>query len=236
MQTPSNELLIETEINWDDFDHDQKLDLQSDHVIKIKVSHYFEAIKDKIHQILSENEINRSKRFMMQHDRERYLSTRYALRKIIALGIGTPANELLFSEGHNKKPFIQGIEFNISHSSDRIVIALSKESIGIDVELINKNFDFEPLITECFNKQEEKLIRGSINKRIAFYGLWTRKEGILKATGEGLLNNLKELDCLPPFLSRANQNYHLSTIKTDHDYIISLVRTKLSAILYWNYA
>ncbi|MET0570053.1 MAG: hypothetical protein ABWZ79_01400, partial [Pedobacter agri] len=103
----SEELFVETGINWNDFNHHQKLDLQSDHIIKIKVSHYFETIKDQREQILSDDEINKSKRFRMQHDRERFLSTRYALRKIIASVIDAPANELRFSEGHNKKPFIK---------------------------------------------------------------------------------------------------------------------------------
>lgn len=236
MRMISVELPFECEVTWTDFDHNLPLDLHSDHVFKIKVSQYFNSIKATTDQILSSDEIIKSKRFLMQSDRERYLCTRYALRRIISLGTSRSASNLLFSEGSNKKPFIQGIEFNISHSGDCIVIALSMKPVGIDVELIKENFDFDPLIPECFHKQEEHLIRSSLNKREAFYVLWTRKEAILKATGEGLLNNLKALDCLPVSIIRANQNFHSSTLKTDHEYIVSLVRTKSSPVFYWNYS
>ena len=91
-----------------------------------------------------------------------------------------------------QKPyFANGIHFNISHSGNYIVCAISTTEVGIDVEEIKDIplSDFK----ELFSPEELKLIFKDPYKYGPFYTLWTQKEAFLKAIGVGLnmpLNNV----------------------------------------------
>ena len=86
----------------------------------------------------------------------------------------------------NKKPEIDGIFFNISHSDDFVICSTSKKSIGCDIEKIRpvksgfENRFFTQNEVAYLNKfdGEEKLNQ--------FFRLWTMKESYMKMTGEGM--------------------------------------------------
>ncbi len=80
--------------------------------------------------------------------------------------------------------------FNISHSNQIVICAISKDGkIGIDVEELKK-INFQGLSKRYFHYNEQQLIK---NKK-DFFKIWTRKEAILKAQGCGLRVELKQLD------------------------------------------
>jgi 4'-phosphopantetheinyl transferase len=119
------------------------------------------------------------------------------------------------------KPAVSGIEFNLSHSGDFIVIALSHSGIGIDIEYLKRSFDFRDVLTNCFNEEEMSFVlQGDI--ALNFYSLWTRKEAVLKATGEGLTDMLQLLNCLPDVVSRKEKSFKLITFRIQKDYVLSL--------------
>lgn len=92
------------------------------------------------------------------------------------------------------KPFIAGhpdIHFNLSHSGDVAVCALSNQPVGIDIETSRKISD--SLIDYTMNEQEREFIAASDDKVTAFLTFWTRKEALLKLTGEGIRNDLKNV-------------------------------------------
>lgn len=93
----------------------------------------------------------------------------------------------------NGKPCLKNCDYNfsISHSGNYVAVAISKKSIGIDIERI-KPFE-EKMIKHIFNDLDLDNFNNSKNKNYAFYQTWTYKESILKLTGEGLNNNLKDL-------------------------------------------
>jgi 4'-phosphopantetheinyl transferase len=92
------------------------------------------------------------------------------------------------------KPFIPGgPEFNISHSEEMVVLAVTKGgAVGIDIEKIRavKIDDFSRYVPEVANLRE-KYDADQVNR--LFFDCWTQKEAVLKGNGKGLLAPLEQV-------------------------------------------
>ena len=152
------------------------------------------------HVLLNEPEHKRAKSYYQQKDRERFIVSRVALRKLMGKYLNQAPQNIVFSIGNNKKPFIhnarQPIHYNVSHSGDQILIAISDYEVGIDVEHTQTDFDYEEIIPTCFSALETAHIRSSSGPRHTFYLLWTRKEALLKATAKGVDDDLISIPSL----------------------------------------
>ena len=93
------------------------------------------------------------------------------------------------------KPFLVGhpdIHFNISHSGETAVCAIESVPVGVDIECAPEKLDLE-LVNAIFSTSEAALIKASLCPAMEFALLWTRKESLLKCTGEGLCSTSEEL-------------------------------------------
>jgi len=136
----------------------------------------------------------------------------------------------------NKKPLSNDIYFNISHSHDYVILAISnKYNIGIDIELKNDKRE-DRLKNFICNKEELDFIKENDD----FYKIWTSKESLLKCVGTGLVNDLKKVNSLPIdgmkeydgkiyYSHYINyDNYSLSiTIMSDEDFDIEIVEERI---------
>lgn len=86
----------------------------------------------------------------------------------------------------NGKPYIadSDIFFNISHSGNYVLCAVGNESVGCDIEIINKYN--EKVAERFFTASEQNVLKNSENKSADFIRLWTLKESVLKLTGVGV--------------------------------------------------
>lgn len=75
----------------------------------------------------------------------------------------------------NKKPSLMPdfLKFNLSHSGDYTVIAISEENIGIDIQK-HKEIDYQAIQKRFFHKEENSQTLRE------FYHLWAAKEAYLK--------------------------------------------------------
>lgn len=79
----------------------------------------------------------------------------------------------------------QGVFFNLSHSGEWTVIALSDSEVGVDIQQI-KRVDMR-LAKRFFSEKEcAQLADAGDGATELFYRLWTVKEAYLKALGTGL--------------------------------------------------
>lgn len=107
--------------------------------------------------------------------------------------------------GPHNKPLCNGLHFNISHSKDLVICAVSNHCIGCDIENTYRQLDDERIIklsSRFFHKEETALLEKLKSNQkssfmFTFYRLWTIKESYLKMTGEGLTYPLA--DCLVSF-------------------------------------
>jgi 4'-phosphopantetheinyl transferase len=150
---------------------------------------------------LSKDEKERESSLKVEEKKKQFLVTRGALRKLLSNSLGKPAEEISFSYGQHKKPYIEEqynnktVEFNISHSGDYALIAITLgNKIGVDIEKINYEIDYQSLSNRFFSKKEkEELASTNKEERLdAFYRAWVRKESFIKANGKGIAFGLDQ--------------------------------------------
>lgn len=84
------------------------------------------------------------------------------------------------------------IYFNISHSGNRVVCALGKLELGVDIEQIRGVK--ESLCKRVLSERELEWMEACENREEAFTRLWTLKESFVKTTGEGLRTELRSVE------------------------------------------
>lgn len=154
-------------------------------------------VLDDFKLILRTDEIERANRYIQIKDSSRFIISRGALRYILGTYLSRPPASIELGEGINKKPQIlhpidTGLYYNISHSGDWILIAVANSEIGVDIEFINPVFDFNEVMPDIF-KPDEVLFVKQADSTARFFTLWTRKEALAKATGQGLDENFRSI-------------------------------------------
>lgn len=223
------ERLIDHTITWQKYTADCILNKEFVHLFKISTNVY-EGIEHEYKAVLSIDEISRASRFLQINDSKLFIIGKYFLRKIVGNLQGIVPSSVIFSSIENKKPGTTGINFNISHSGKYIVIGISTDSLGVDIEEIVDKFDYESLLSTCFTDHEIR----HINDDLDFYTFWTRKEAILKATGEGLIDDLLLIDCVENEVYRNNTSYQIVSHQVDDNYVLSIASSAfLPKYKYW---
>lgn len=194
-----------------------------------------------IHHILNEVEKLRGGRFHQQVHRQRFTSTHALLRILLGQLLAMKAEDITFENGRHNKPMLtsgpyQTLYFNLSYTNNQALIAIDNITpIGIDIEWLNKAFDYQDMQEVCFSKREIEYI--DLNRPDAtqrFFTLWTRKEAILKLTGEGINEYLNAFEVLDGG-SRAQKgvigdappdNIHIYSFKLGVDYVGSIATSR----------
>jgi 4'-phosphopantetheinyl transferase len=127
-------------------------------------------------------------------------------------------DDLKYTE-FQKPYFDDAIHFNITHSGDYVICALSEtHKVGVDVEAI-KDIPIDDF-TNLFAKQEWAAVINSTNKLDAFYTLWTKKEAFLKAIGCGLSQPLNEVVIENNRIIWESHPWFLHEVKLDSNHIV----------------
>lgn len=152
----------------------------------------------RLRRLLSPDERARADRFWREPDADRLTIGRGILRMLIGGFLHVGPDQVVFAYSATGKPSVDGIEFNVAHSGDVVLIATHHRPVGVDVERIERNVDIPTMGPACFTLRERALIRKAAASREAFLRLWTRKEAWLKAVGTGLSFPLHDIDVADP--------------------------------------
>src|SRR5579862_3924329 len=82
-----------------------------------------------------------------------------------------------------------GLDFNLSHARDHALIAFAREQpIGVDLESTTRRIEIDDLARRFFSHGEADALSAlpATLRHAAFLRVWTCKEAVLKAIGEGL--------------------------------------------------
>lgn len=93
-----------------------------------------------------------------------------------------------YIEEKDQKPMMKSIKFNISHCSEAIVVAISNNNIGIDVETPILNYSELKNLVLSEKEQKKNLTE------IEFRKIWVLKEAYIKYNGRGLSIDLSEIN------------------------------------------
>lgn len=145
-------------------------------------------------QILSAEEIAKANRLLPEL-RKNYIDSHVILRQVLAHFTGLQADKLVISNLIQGKPFLQNhqLKFNLSHTKNAFLIAVSDLEIGVDMEEIQNEIDFNGIMDYAFSRSD-KLFCQEHELPVAFTRIWTLKEAYLKAIGTGLSEKMTEMN------------------------------------------
>jgi 4'-phosphopantetheinyl transferase len=166
-------------------------------------------------QTLSRNERARRDKFLFSEDRRDFAMAHDLLRRSLSKYDSTlQASEWQFTTTGLGKPYIsrtsrrnKPIQFSLSHTNGFAACAISSTKVGIDVERINRNLEFDAIAERYFGATEIRSLNELPNdsRRERFFELWILKEAFLKAIGSGLSGPLSS--CLFDLESSASVHF-----------------------------
>jgi len=185
--------------------------------------------------LLDQSEVDRLNRFRFDADRERFLLGHGALRSVLGSRVGVEPRDLSFDRGRFGKPVLTDhpLPFNLSDTKDAIAIAVGEDQVlGVDVETVARAVDHVSVGEHYFTKEEQAAIASAPDGKRRFLEFWTRKEAVLKASGVGIMDDLKVLRVDQAvnrmtilhhaFIDMAEPEYHVGTWHIGSDHIVSL--------------
>ncbi|MGB1973375.1 MAG: 4'-phosphopantetheinyl transferase family protein [Vibrio toranzoniae] len=168
------------------------LDEDTDHVSRLK-------------QKLTADEVAKVERYRMPSSQAQALYVRSCLRAILSRYSCLQPEEWRFEYGEKGKPSLvekqqieTGLNFNISHSKEHLLIAVCQTKgqplqLGVDIEHARSSTNIAAIMKHYFSEFEinDLLELDDVSQRERFFDLWALKESYIKATGKGLATSLK---------------------------------------------
>lgn len=157
----------------------------------------------RLAEALSVDELERAAAFRFAHLRRRFVVTRAVVRQLLALYVGATPSSLRFCYSALGKPSLiethtgAPLSFNVSHSDELALIAVTRgRAVGVDVEGMREIDEADGIAEHYFCAPERDELRSSQGRSTTalFLTYWTRKEAVLKATGDGLSMPLDRVD------------------------------------------
>ena len=159
-------------------------------------------VRDWHVDLLNDAERGRRTALRQEDDRTRFTVGAALLRLVAAAHTGRTAAEVVVDRGCAKcerphgRPRIAGsdVHVSVSHSGERVAVAVTAAGpVGVDVEEI-RDVDLDSLVSAVLTLDEAR----SATSASDFYAYWTRKEAVVKATGDGLTVPLPQVLVTPP--------------------------------------
>jgi 4'-phosphopantetheinyl transferase len=145
--------------------------------------------------------------YARQEDKDRFLLGCAVARRVLGIHLMIPPADVRLDRTCDDcgrphgKVRVDGMELSVSHSGDLIAVAFHPSTpVGLDVEKVDLSIDADSLATVSLAEVEAKeLAKYEPEARArAFTTYWTRKEAIVKATGDGMRADLRHLVVSPP--------------------------------------
>jgi len=150
---------------------------------------------------LPTEEQDRIQGYRRDADRYRGLVAALLPRLLIAHRTGQPLSAIRFERSPAGKPFYPAdtdFHFNLSHSGHYVALAVGTAPVGVDIEQLRPTMDWDAIAKRFFTAEEQRWLAtaGEAERQQRFIALWSRKESLLKATGEGIAGGLSSFSAI----------------------------------------
>lgn len=162
--------------------------------------------------VLDEAEKARMVRFVHARNRIEFAAAHALARLALGRALSVSPASFAFVEGSNGKPTAQRggrpgpVSFNLSHADGMVgvaVLARPDVPVGFDLERLDRRIELK-IANRYFRPEEVSWLMGLApsERPRGFLRLWTLKEALIKATGEGLSRELDSFwfEVFPPRL------------------------------------
>ena len=155
-------------------------------------------VGDHVHEVdefsrrfLSDDECRRLDAYRSKAAAERYVVTRSLVRIVLGEHIREEPRKVRVSRTDLGKPLSERVHFNVSHSGDLVLVAVSDDrAVGVDVErrrpVQRVRAMAERWLTADERRELERMRGASGDESDAFLRVWSLKEARLKALGVGI--------------------------------------------------
>jgi 4'-phosphopantetheinyl transferase len=162
--------------------------------------------------LLAADDLARRQRLTRPADRQRLTAAWAVTRLLLGAEVGLPPAQVRIDRTcpgcgaqHGRPRLLDdpGVQFSVSHSGDRVVVAVHRGGpVGVDVEEIGRfgPEELEVLAGQVLAPCELACLRSlpAAARPAAFTTYWVRKEAVVKMTGEGLTAAPDEVVVSPP--------------------------------------
>lgn len=142
---------------------------------------------------LPEEELQRCEAINNALARQHELSSRIGVRRILGRYTGVLPSLLAFERAGRGKPFLaEGPQFNLSHTRDQILLGVSHQPVGLDVESRDRKVKAGDLASKFFHKEELAAVMNHADSERVFLKYWVCKEATVKLSGDGIYHGLRD--------------------------------------------
>lgn len=194
---------------------------------------------DAFHELLDPVEQERTRRFRFKNDRERFILGHGLLRELLGKYLKRDGSLIRLARGPFGKPYLERkkLRFNFSDTKDAVLIGFTTgQEIGVDIETIDRNVDHAAVSDHYFTRPEIASIQAAASAKEHFLDLWTRKEAVLKASGVGIMEDLRSLRVdgarntmvieHEAFTKMAATEYHVRALRLSQGHFASVATPK----------
>lgn len=139
---------------------------------------------------LDAGERERAARFMFEKHRRRFIAAHGFLREVLAGEVGRAPADLRFEIGELGKPRLRdaALHFSLTHTGEHALLAVAERELGLDAESVRPARVDEALARRVMSDNEfEAWCAADREQQVsAFFRLWSAKESVMKACGQGL--------------------------------------------------
>lgn len=150
-------------------------------------------------QKVGEDELQEDLRTLPEWRRKKFLSYRHLSDKVQCAKAFILLREALneeyglaevpdFEYGAFGKPHLKGhpeVHFSLSHCRNGVMCVVDDSPVGCDIECIPSAPD-KDVMRAAFSEDERNRILTSKNPPLEYASLWTKKEALVKMTGQGI--------------------------------------------------
>ena len=145
---------------------------------------------------ITEDELERYRRFRFERDRRLFLATRVLVRDLLSRYAVVAPADWRFVADRAGKPHVSGpaltpaLHFNLANTSGLVIcgVSVAHDALGVDVERVGRVVDYISLAGRFFAAAETEDLRTLPPERQPqrFFEYWTLKESYIKAREKGL--------------------------------------------------
>lgn len=175
---------------------------------------------NNIEPFFSEYRINKIKNTNNEMTKLNHIKIEFLIKLSLEKYLNTNINKLDFIINQYGKPILSRSDcfINISHKNDILVIAISKNDVGVDIEKVDSKY--QKIATKIYNNDNYNNYSTNIDKII---NDWTILESFVKLIGKNMYIDLKTLKITDfNIIDQKNNKYFYKSIKIESNYYITV--------------
>lgn len=144
-------------------------------------------ITEQLVPMLGPQEAEKYQRLNREQRKNEFVLSRALMRMALSQHYSKPLTYWRFSQAPNAAPQLLNpidapLFISLSHSTDCVMLAISDQAVGLDVEHVEQRKQLKKIAAKVFSPEQQAFLQSLPEKQLRkhFYQLWTHKEALVK--------------------------------------------------------